>query len=72
MRHGHGTTNDSPKEKQRRRQQGERDMAKEEQDRQRSQGGGQPNHAGITPGQNGEEIGTTDRRAAYDRGDVSH
>jgi hypothetical protein len=72
MRHGHGTTSDKPKEKLRRHEQGARDMAKEEQNRQRSKGGGQPNKAGIAPGQNGEETGTSDPRAAYARGGVRH
>jgi hypothetical protein len=72
MRHGHGTTSDSPKDKQRRRAQSDRDVAKEEQHRQRSKGGGQPNGSGITPGQNGEQIGTENPRAAYDRGGVRH
>lgn len=72
MRHGHGTTSDSPKDKMRRKGQGTHDAEKQEQHRQRSKGGGQPNEAGIAPGQNGEQTGTSDPRSAYDRGGVRH
>jgi hypothetical protein len=72
MRHGHGTTSDKPEAKVRRRVQGARDMAKEEKNRRRAIGGGQPNELGVTQGQNGEQGGTTNSRTAYDRGKVRH
>ncbi|HMJ91633.1 MAG TPA: hypothetical protein VK530_17560 [Candidatus Acidoferrum sp.] len=72
MRHGHGTTSDSPKEKQRRRVQGARDNANEEKNRQRSIGGGQPNELGVIQGQSGEQGESVKPRVADSAGKSRH
>jgi hypothetical protein len=55
-----GSTIREPKAKRvaRRRVQRSKDRAKEEQNRQLSKGGGQPNELGVTQGQNGEQGNT--------------
>jgi hypothetical protein len=72
MRHGHGTTSNSSKEQVRRAVQGDRDMAKEEKNRQRAKRGGQPNVGGVTQGQNGEQGNTVDPRSAEESGEIRH
>lgn len=72
MRHGHGTTNDSPEEKRRRQEQPARDEARREENRQRSTGGGKPNELGVIQGQSGEQGQTTKPETAYNRGKVRH
>ena len=72
MRHGHGTTSNTPQERARRRVQPAREMAKAESNRKRAMRGGQPNELGVTQGQNGEQGNTTNRRNAYDLGKVRH
>jgi hypothetical protein len=72
MKHGHGSTNDSPQEKQRRREQPASDEAKAEENRQRSLGGGKPNELGVTQGQNGEQGNTVDPDKAAESGKIRH
>ena len=72
MRHGHGTTNNSAKEKRRRAEQPGRDRQKEETDHQRAQRGGEPNELGITQGQNGEQGNTVNPSNAQESGEVRH
>ena len=72
MKHGHGTTSNTPKEKTRRIVQPARDHSKEEENRQRAQGGGRPNEQGVTQGQNGEQGNTVDSRNAKESGKVRH
>ena len=72
MRHGHGTTSNSARERVRRAAQGARDMVKEERNRQRARGGGQPDELGITQGQNGERGNTTNPRMARESGKIRH
>jgi hypothetical protein len=72
MRHGHGKTSDSPTERRRRARQPSIDQAKEEQNRQRAKGGGQPNELGITQGQNAEQGNTIDPRNAKESGKIRH
>jgi hypothetical protein len=73
MRHGHGTTSNSPKEKRRRCVQGARDMHEEEMHRRRqAKGGGKPDQLGVTQGQNGEIGNTVDPRLARESGKIRH
>ena len=72
MRHGHGTTSNHPTERARRRGQPKRDRQKEEDNRQRARGGGQPDELGVTQGQNGERGNTTDPRLARESGKIRH
>jgi len=72
MKHGHGTTSDSPKERARRATQPAREMEKEERQRQRAKGGGQPDELGITQGQNGERGNTIAPQTAPARGKIRH
>ena len=72
MRHGHGTTSDSPREKLRRRTQPQRDRKREEANRRRAIAGGQPNELGVTQGQNAEQGNTVRRRNARESGDIRH
>ena len=72
MRHGHGTTSNSPKEKIRRAAQPKRQIAKEEQNRQRARRDGQPDELGVTQGQNAEQGNTINPRNAKESGPVRH
>jgi hypothetical protein len=72
MRHGHGTTSNSPKEQVRRATQGEREMQEEEGNRQRAKGGGQPNELGVTQGQNGEQGNAVNSRLTKESGEIRH
>jgi hypothetical protein len=72
MRHGHGTTSNSPEEKVRRKVQPRRQAAREESNRQRAQKGGQPDELGVTQGQNGEQGNTMSPRNARESGKVRH
>jgi hypothetical protein len=72
MRHGHGQTSNSAKERRRRARQPAVDRAKEERNRQRARGGGQPNELGVTQGQNAEQGNTIDPRNAQESGKIRH
>ena len=72
MRHGHGNTSNTAGERVRRATQPARDRRKEEQNRQRSRGGGQPDELGVTQGQNGEQGNTVDSRNAQESGKIRH
>lgn len=72
MRHGHGTTSNSPKEKTRRAVQPRRQAVKEESNHQRAKRGGQTNELGITQGQNGEQGNTIHPRNARESGKIRH
>ena len=72
MRHGHGKTSDTAGERVRRATQPARDRMKEEQNRQRSKGGGNPDELGVTQGQNGEQRNTVDSRNARESGKIRH
>ena len=72
MRHGHGTTNNSPQEQQRRRVQPARDQAKAEKNRQHSRGDGKPNELGVTQGQNGEQGNTVNPDKNAESGEIRH
>jgi hypothetical protein len=72
MKHGHGTTSNSPRERTRRAVQSGREMKEAEQNRQRARRGGQPDELGITQGQNGEQGNTVAPRNAQGRTPVRH
>ena len=72
MRHGHGTTKSDTNERVRRAVQPKRDRAKEDQNHQRAQKGGQPDELGVTQGQNGEQGNTVNRRNAKESGAIRH
>ena len=72
MRHGHGTTSDSAKERVRRATQPKKAAADEESNRQRAKKGGQPNESGVIQGQNGEQGNTIHPDKARESGPVRH
>jgi hypothetical protein len=72
MRHGHGTTSNSPKQRARRATQPARDIRKAERNRQRARGGGQLNELGITEGQNGEQGNTVNPELGRESGKIRH
>ncbi|HYG36055.1 MAG TPA: hypothetical protein VEC99_14795, partial [Clostridia bacterium] len=59
MEYRHDSPVTKPKRTVRRRQARQRQQQAEELNRQRAQGGGQPNELGVTQGQNGEQGNTT-------------
>ena len=72
MRHGHGTTKNNTTERLRRATQPKRDRTNAERNRQRAQGGGQPDDLGVTQGQNGEQGNTVNPRNARESGKIRH
>ena len=72
MKHGHGTTTNHPAERARRRSAQQRANIDAEANRQRAQGGGQPNELGVTQGQNGEQGNTVKPEGAKGRTPVRH
>ena len=72
MRTRRQTTAGKAKRVARRRVQPKADRQKEEKNRRRSVGGGQPNEVGITQGQNGEQGNVIDSRKARPLGKPSH
>ena len=72
MRHGHGTTSNSPKERARRALQPKKAAAHEEANRQRARKGGQPDELGVTQGQNGEQGNTIRPNKNSESGPVRH
>lgn len=72
MRHGHGTTSDSPQERLRRRTQPQIERKKEEANRRRAISGGRPNELGVIQGQNAEQGNTVRRRNAAESGKIRH
>jgi hypothetical protein len=72
MRHGHGKTSNTAGERVRRATQPARDRVKEEQNRQRSRRGGQPDELGVIQGQNGEQGNTVNSRIAQKSGKIRH
>lgn len=72
MQHGHGKTSNSPQERLRRLRQPAVDQAREEQNRQKAQRGGQPNEQGITQGQNAEQGNTINPRDTQESGEIRH
>ena len=72
MRHGHGTTSESAKEKVRRATEPGRAAVREEANRQRAKRGGQPDELGVTQGQNAEQGNTIHPENARESGPVRH
>lgn len=72
MKHGHGTTNDSPRENPKRRDRAAVDAQNAEANRRRAPGRGTPNQLGVTQGQNAEQGNTVEPRNAMESGKIRH
>jgi hypothetical protein len=72
MNHRPKAPEPKPQRVARRKRQPGRDRAKEEQNRRRSLGGGQPNELGVVQGQNGEQGNSTVPANSQDIGRQSH
>ena len=72
MRYGHGSTNNSPKEQSRRKEQPALDEASREKKRRGAMGGDKTDELGIAQGQNGEQGGTANPRNAVESGKIRH
>src|SRR4051812_7228910 len=68
MKRGPGAAEPKAQRVARRKRQPSRDRSKEERNRRKSLGGGQPNELGVIQGQNGEQGNTTEPRNATDLG----